>query len=423
MIGPAMLNLEHLDVRARVTFRNELIRQGAAGIVETAGQTFLLLIAIKYFQSGDWFKGFLATGGSAGQLLAPSAVGVAWRMGLRPNVAAAGAWFIGGCGFLLAGAIPYQWSFLLGSLLGLISISACIPMMTQIYQENYPQERRGQLFSWGVLVRIICSIIFAFGAGFALEGNFHNYPLLMITFGLAMWVGAYCLRMTPSHRTLVKASRNPLKSMHYVKEDRLFRNVLISWMFLGFANLVMLPMRVEYVSNARYGINLNAEHVALLTSVLPGVARLLSNQIWAWCFDRFSFISNRMTINLAIMLGILSFFTGTHWLGLAIGAVIFGICNGGADLSWSLWVTKVAKPDRVGAYMAIHVFFTGLRSGAAPILAYLMVGYMPLWVMGIIMSCSVLVATLLLWFERQRMQNERKPDTNHEETGLQATQE
>jgi len=47
-------------------------------------------------------------------------------------------------------------------------------------------------------------------------------------------------------------------------------------MFLGFATLMMAPLRVEYLANRRYGVRvhgdvLTAGTVALITGVIPNV--------------------------------------------------------------------------------------------------------------------------------------------------------
>ena len=45
------------------------------------------------------------------------------------------------------------------------------------------------------------------------------------------------------------------------------------------------------------------------------------------------------------------------------------ISGAGADVAWSLWVTKFAPPERVADYMSVHTFFTGVRGFLAPVTA------------------------------------------------------
>ena len=60
--------------RTALTYRYELWRASTAGILEAAGSTFLLLIAVQWFEVGALAKGWVAAGGSVGLLLSPLVV-------------------------------------------------------------------------------------------------------------------------------------------------------------------------------------------------------------------------------------------------------------------------------------------------------------------------------------------------------------
>src|SRR5436190_11589013 len=137
-------------------------------------------------------------------------------------------------------------------------------------------------------------------------------------------------------------------------------------MLMGFANLAMLALRVEYLASKKYGLTLEPTAVAVLTSIVPNAARLLFTRVWGRLFDRVNFFTLRIVLNTGIMLGIVSFFTGAGTTGLYLGAVLFGISIAGADVAWSLWVTKVAPPGLSGEYMTVHTFLTGVRGVIAP---------------------------------------------------------
>ena len=70
--------------------------------------------------------------------------------------------------------------------------------------------------------------------------------------------------------------------------------------------------------------------------------------------------------------------------------------NAGADVAWSLWVTKFAPPDRVADYMAVHTFFTGVRGVLAPLAAFYLIGVMPLYVLGWISVGLILIGSSFL---------------------------
>ena len=55
-----------------------------------------------------------------------------------------------------------------------------------------------------------------------------------------------------------------MRALGYAKQDRLFRRVLISWMLLGFGNLMMLPLRVEYLANPKSSYVVVANHKSMV---------------------------------------------------------------------------------------------------------------------------------------------------------------
>jgi hypothetical protein len=167
-------------------------------------------------------------------------------------------------------------------------------------------------------------------------------------------------------------------------------------MFMGFANLMMLPLRVEYLANPRYDLGLRPDTIALLTSVVPNVARLVMSPIWGWLFDRTNFFLMRMTLNLGFAIGIIAFFASDTIPGLVLAAVTFGIATAGGDLAWALWVTKVAPPARVADYMSVHTFFTGIRGLAAPLVGFALVTRWPMTTLGWFSAALIVLGSLLL---------------------------
>jgi MFS family permease len=386
----------------RITYRYEKSRAFAAGILEAAATIFLLLIAVRWFEAGPYAKALVAGGGSVGLLLSPWLVLRVESAGWPVAKAAARLAALGAISFAVMAVIPMLPVFVLGSIVSLTTISAAIPLMTQIYQENYPESERGKLFSRTMILRIGTTALFSDLAGRLLSNHISRFRYLLLVFAGASGFAAYCFSRCPSRPLSDSGGTHPFHAFRFLREDRIFRQTIISWMFLGFATLMMAPLRVEYLANPRYGVRvhgnvLTAGTVALITGVIPNIARLILNPIWGWLFDRMNFFVLRITLNLGFMLGIVSFFTTGSLVGLVIGAILFGISNAGADVAWSLWVTKFAPPQRVADYMSVHTFFTGLRGLAAPVTAFYLVSRLQPQLLGwisvglIVVACSFLV--------------------------------
>ena len=373
--------------RTAVTYRYECWRAPAAGVIEAAGTIFLLLIAVRWFQAGPFAKAMVAGGGSLGLILAPWVVSRVEAAGWPVAKAASRLAALGAISCLVMALIPVLPVYVAGCVLAMTTSSAAIPLLTQIYQENYPERERGRRFARAMMIRIATAALFSELAGRALSHHLDRFRWLLLIFAGAFAFASFCLGRCPSRALTASGGTHPFHALRYARDDRLFRQTLIAWTFLGFAMLMMAPLRVEYLANARYGVRwhgqlLTAGTIALLTGVIPNIARLILNPLWGWLFDRMNFFVLRLTLNLGFALGIVSFFATGSVAGLVVGAVFFGVSSAGADVAWGLWVTKFAPPDRVADYMSVHTCFAGLRGVVAPVVAFYLVSGLPLNVLG-----------------------------------------
>lgn len=385
--------------RTRSTYRHELLRAVSSGVLESAGTTFLLTIAVKQLQAGPLAKAMVAGAGSLGLLISPVVVAQVTAAGWAPSRAASRVLAIGAVAFLLTAILPTLPVFVVGSLIGMASSAAIIPLLTHMYQENYPEQERGRLFSRTVMVRIAAAAVASKLAGDALDLHLGRYPWLLLVFALAAGLAAYCLSRCRTGLIPHDGRGHPLRALRFVREDPLFRRTLICWMLMGFANLMMLPLRVEYLANPAYhpaDAAVSVALIALLTGVVPNLARLVVSPLWGYLFDHMNFFALRITLNLGFALGILTFFTTPTLSGMVTGAVIYGISNAGGDVAWSLWVTKFAPAGRVADYMAVHTFLTGVRGVLAPLAAFYGIGHLTPVALAVFSSVLIGLATVLL---------------------------
>ncbi len=379
----------------QITFRYERLRAVAMGVLEAAATTFLLLIAVRHFEAGPTAKALIALGGSLGHLLSPLVVNEVARRGWPVARAASCLGYMGAVALLVAVCAPALSIYVLGCVVATACGASAIPLMTQVYQVNYPPEQRGRLFSKTMIIRIGMAALANELGGRLLAVRLDYFRGLLLVFSAAYAFGAWCQSRIPSEPLAASVGTHPLRAMRHVRDDRLFRLTLISWMFMGMGNLMMYPLRVEYLANERYGLKLDVATVALLAGVVPNMARLVCSPIWGWLFDRMNFFTLRAVLNVGFALGILSFFVSDSMTGLLMGAVIFGISNAGGDVAWSLWVTKFAPPGRVADYMSVHTCFTGVRGVLAPLIAFHLVGTMGManmaWMCAALIGVSVVM--------------------------------
>ena len=398
----------HDQERTRLTFRYERIRAVASGMLETAGATFLLLIAVKFLDVGPTAKALVAGGGSVGLLFSPLVVSMVESRGWVTTRAAANLAALGAVAFVFMASFANQAVFVLGSVLTMAAASSAIPLMTQVYQDNYPEAQRGRLFSQSVMLRIATAALFSEAAGRFLSLGPTHYRSLLLVYAVAFALASFCLGRIPSRPLVSSGASHPLRSLRYAWSDRLFRQTLICWMLMGMGNLMMLPMRVEYLANPKYNLALSAGEIAFLLGVVPNCARLIMSPVWGVLFDRMNFFVLRITLNVGFALGILAFFTSQDVKGLIVGAIIYGVANAGGDVAWGLWVTKFAPAERVADYMAAHTFFTGVRGVAAPLIAFHLTRTYSVGVVSGVCIGMIMVANLWLFPEIRHGKNMRR---------------
>jgi len=391
------------SLRTELTYRYDRLRAMAGGILETAGTTFLLLIAVRVFDAGPTAKALIVSGGAIGHILSPFAVAIIERGRWEASRAAAAISFFGAACFVVAAVFPSLPVFIVASVTGMTAVNAVIPMLTQMYQENYSERERGAKFSRAVMIRVAVSAAFSWVAGSWLSARMDvRYPWLLACFALAYAFNGFCLSRCPTRALKPERGMSLFRGLKYVKTDRSFRWVLASWMLMGFGNLMMWPLRVEFLANPKYGTDYSAVTIAVLTGVVPNVARFIMIPFWGRMFDRMNFFHLRAVLNVGFAIGILAFFGGQSMPWLVFASVMFGISNAGGDIAWSLWVTKLAPPDRVADYMSVHTFNTGTRSLIAPLIAFNAVQGVPMWVLGIVSVALILASSGLLVFESGR---------------------
>jgi hypothetical protein len=382
--------------RTTLTYRYELYRAVSAGIIETAGSTFFLLMAVSWFHAGALAKGCVAAGSGLGYLLTPLLVAWVKNAQIPVSLVASRITLGGSIALVLAALLPWEPLFVLMTMIAMAAAGVIIPLLTQIYQDNYPEATRGRFFSRTVMVRILSAAVFAFGAGHLLSVDLDHSRLLLALFAAVLAFSSWTLSRVPSRPLHDSGDTHPFRTFRLAQDDPVFQRTLISWMLMGFANLMMLPLRVEYLASPKYALALRPDTIALLTGVVPNLARLLMSPLWGWLFDRANFFMLRMSLNIGFALGIASFFTSDTMPGLIAAAIVFGVSVAGGDVAWSLWVTKIAPPERVADYMSVHTFFTGVRALIAPLVGFALVARTSIETTGWVSAGLIVAATLYL---------------------------
>jgi len=379
------------------TFQLENLRALPAGVIETLGTTFSILIANRVFDASGLAKATLVALPSLGLLLSLFVVQAVRRSGLSANSMLALIFSASGLGFIISSFAGDRFEiYLFGMAIALVTLTLNLPLFSQIYRRHYPDDDRGFLFSITAFVRKVCAIATAFLFGWLLTQSLDYYPYLLWIYAIASFMMAACV-MAMEKVTLRRSNRVQLfDAFRHAGADHRFRKLLVSWMLLGLGNLLCFSLFVEYVSNKDYGFDLSEGHVSIITTVIPETCFFLSVLLWGRLFDRIDFYRLRCIINLIFAAGIMLYFMGDGLWALYIGIALHGLAKAGGNVAWSLWVTKFASEENVAEYMSVHTCLTGCRGVIAPFLAFPLAASIGPWWVGVIGSVLIFIATAML---------------------------
>jgi MFS family permease len=362
-------DLSH-EKRAAATYRNDVLKAPFYGILEAGWATFVLLIAIRQFDAPDSCKALIAGSAPIGFLLTPITIYCVARFQFRPSLIAA-------CMFSLAALLIFSAtvieSLLLFTVFMMTSQVAAVqqgPLMTQIYAENYPASQRGDRIAMPFIVAALSTILFSLVGGQLLDQSMNYYRVMLWIMALSAVAYSWVMNRIPSIPLSTETVGNPLQNLSLIWKDRFFGYLLGSWMLLGLGYLIAIPIRVEYLANSDYGINLDNVAIAFLLVVIPSVVRILSTRFWGRVFDRLHLITTRNLLNVLSLMSLLLFFFAENMIILTLAMVISGFSTGGGKIMWNLWVTKIAPPEKVSTYMSVHMALTGFRGALAPFIGY-----------------------------------------------------
>jgi MFS family permease len=386
------------DQATRRTFHNELWRSLPAGVMDAMASTFGMLIAVRIFHLGHVEKSIFLSATSGGLITSLFVVPLLLRARSTIAGTAARVQMLGGACMATAALFPREpWVFIIGLSLGLFCFSMQIPLMTQIYRLNYPEAQRGRLYAITGVTRSAAAVGFGFFGGWLLGLQVENYVWLLWCFAASGFLSGWWTHGLPAVAwDSSEGGARLWSALRWVRDDRDFRTLLISWMMMGIGNLVAASLFVEYLANPRHGINLPEREVAWITGVVPVAVRMISSYPWGLIYDRVGLFTVRSILNVIFAVAILTFFVGQGYLSWCVGMGLWGMANAGGNVTWGLWVTKLAPKHAVAEYMSVHSFLTGFRGLLAPPLAFAALQVMSFQTLGILCSAAILSASAFI---------------------------
>lgn len=301
-----------------------------------------------------------------------------------------------------------------------LSYPIVLPTINLFLKNGYDNENFGKLYGLSSSIRQITMMITFFVLGVLLDKNAFSFTwffpilgLLGILSVIAISLIEYIPKEIPEiSQGIIDSVIGSFKKMiHILKTNKAYFDFEIAYMFYGFGF-----MSTRSVINIFYdkALGLNYSSVAFYQNaynviaiiLLPVFGKLLGK------IDprRFTIIPFVSLAGYILFIG-LSEFIPAHievwnldiYLTLLISTVFFGLFTASMLLSWNIGSSYFAKNEEAGNYQSIHLFSTGLRGLAAPIIGiafYELLGFSMTFGIAIF---SLLIGVLILrWSSKNR---------------------
>lgn len=387
--------------RAKKTFLYDCIRGPFNNIVYTGLMTLAILIAIRFHHAPSWIKSLIASGESIGRLITPLILYIGLLIKVPTARLASIYMLLTGIFLVVVAFAPTTLIYASAMIMVYIFFTQPPQMMLHIYAHNYTDKERGGRVSNMFVISLIIGIISSFLFGKGLDSNIENYRLQFLIMAAASVISAYFLTKIPSIPLEKTASGNVWQNISLVWKDKLFGLMILGYILLGIGTSMVVPIRIEFMANPKYGINASNLNITLINVVIQGASMILSTRIWGYIFDRCHFITTRLLVNACFIISFLTFFLSNNLYFMAASVAFNGFALAGGMIVWSLWVTKIAPKEISPAYMSTHVSFSGFKGLIAPTIAYGLLSITNPLTVGISAAILMLLSSLIFFALRK----------------------
>jgi hypothetical protein len=243
----------------------------------------------------------------------------------------------------------------------------------------YPDFHMSQAVGWTRSVAAFSGLLLTLLSWWWLEVWPEHYWGLFCVAGAGMCFGAWAYAKIPTHRKNFYAQTERsaphaafFKGFRRFVSDRRFLRYELAFVIVGVANQMGIYL-VPKVLNETVGASLTS--ISLIAVVIPSVTIILTAPVWG------RYLAARTPMLARGLFSVMQTFTFCVYLygGLTkqiwpfyIGSFVHACSIAGGSINWLTGSFYFATPDTSALYSGIHVFLTGIRGIAAPIIAWLL---------------------------------------------------
>jgi len=392
-----LFKLNLLSPLEKDTYIKNIFQMSLISILEAFRDSIFLLVFIKVFNGSSIEKGFLQSSFFIGQLLSIFLVSY-----IKEN--AKFSFFAGLVSLISAFFVFFSalfdsiYIYLISCSFASFFLSVKTPFLTGIYERNLDKRKRGRIIGDAFLIANLFRILLIFFIiKPLLDQNISNYKPIFIVNSFFILLGSiFIFTMKDAKIDANSKKRNIFENFGLLKKYPAFSCILVSWFILGFSNLMINPLRVEYLTSKKYNLNLSVDMVIIIVEIIPLFARLIFTRIWSILFDKLNFILLRLILNAFMSTGILLYFYTDNLNVIISGAILRAIAMAGAQFAWNLWVLKIAPEGESQNFMSVHVFFTGIRGFLTSFISFELIKHIPMRYIGLASFIGITVSSIIL---------------------------
>ncbi|HEY4831584.1 MAG TPA: MFS transporter [Waddliaceae bacterium] len=269
------------------------------------------------------------------------------------------------------------WFFIFAFGFYMVLHRGVIPAWMEVIKLNLPKVAREKVFANGATYGYLGDGIFPFLLGGLLDGYFQSWRWIFpITASISMAAIYFQLRIPIQIEKisetqllqkipLITKLTTPWKNVWNLIKSRVdFRHFQVGFMLGGGGLVLMHGVLPQFFMSV---LDLSYTALAVARMLCKGIGFALSSQLWARWMNKVDIyrVSSLVTLT-ASLFPLCLLFAQHHIAWVYIAYFVYGIMQGGSELSWHMSGPIFSKNEDSSLYSSVNVAMVGLRGCIAP---------------------------------------------------------
>lgn len=397
-----LFNLSDLESSERDTFIKFCIINFLEALPQLIRDMLFILILYKVFHASDDFqKGLLVSSQQFAHLIS---IFVTTYISSKPSRSFSKYCFvfniISGVFMTLCGFFDNDITlYLIFSFISSVFLTLKVPLNSGTFQRNYKKENLPSLFGSSQTIMFATRFFISLFVTSILDKNPNDYRCIYMLGGVLSVVAGFLFLTIKENIVIDKnqqsQSRNPMRNLKLLFQYPIFAYMILIWFFIGSANIFALNSRTAYLSDEKLGLGLSAGTILILNEIIPQLIRIFSNGPLSYLYSKSNFAIFRISCNVGMFLGLIIIFMSKDFYVIALGQSILSLSLTGANITWNIWVNKIAPSGMASDFMSVHTFFTGIRGVLISFFVFKVFSMTSITNIAIIYSITIWTATIM----------------------------